>query len=1252
MRYGDLFTLNPIETVIQIQHADNKAKAATIVDTFVITPSLGEAIENLAIPQLDFESGVEGKGIFVVGNYGTGKSHVMSFLSLVAEDAAHVDRVRAPDWRPKLAKFAGHYRVRRCEIGGSLSTLYGIVTRELEALGRSCGMQEFTFADQRDVTSIKSELARYIQAFDTACPGKGVLLVVDEVLNYLRSRDDANLVLDMEVLRSLGEFCNGSRFTLMLGVQEMLFNNPRFNHIASDVNRVRQRFHDFVIDSKGVGQLIEQYLFAKSGTQRQQARELMQQQVKLFEVVGPELEQFVALFPAHPRFVEEFQRVFVVERREILTVLTKEARALASQDVDADHVRLITSDGYWKHIEQDPGLNANGSVRQVKQNVSVLKGRIESEFPAAEDKRGACQLVEALAVNRLTTPTITDAVGLTPAELKNNLLWYTPVPMRDAGFLTNAAKRLLDLTREAANGQYLAVAEARGQYYIDPTRVRDYDQEVRSRAGLLARHVVQRYLNELVTRALELDNDAPVQENRLWNYGLVWSERNVERPGWLFFGFPNQRSTAKPPKDFYLFLIPCQRVTGTTGEEIPNVPDETYWFFEDFPPARFEAETAAQASTPETFLDWVRLYAAASELASECGAGDEKTAFLSIAKKHLDVVAPALADNAGEWVSVQWNGQRRRFREWVMDIDPGKATALFKTRFDAISQSMFAPHFADKYPDYPTFSVKIQERTRGQNALAAIEVLSEVGLQTQNGWIVLSALGLAKDNALTLDQSPWLGKVRARLKPLTGTQFLNHGELFERIDDKWWFRGECVEAEWLHVALAAGVRAGDLVVYGPNNKRYDASNLMDFYREVKSFDGIIRVGKPTEIPYDLWRPLFELFEVNTGLLANPSTHDEAIRQFNTKVVQTVNDVVECAQRYGTRLPFLMDEVAPQLSKHCESFGAVQRGLETYLVPINTKAKMQNLRITPPEIGLLADNLAMSRALSTLLTFVGEAQVAAQLGAIDRFLGILGSRSPDFGSKATAVGVTLNSVYSEPATLSTQKDGLTSSIAETVGSAVGVYHGLHKRHRLDVAGDGRKKKLVNGAELKRLNRLAQVKALGTAKLEDARQRLATLLTCGGCTDQELLSNARSLCPKCSFSPAELVAEDAALDVLAACETQVGQLTVDWTEQLLRDLQDPSVRASLDLLAAEARELIEAFVAAKALPADITDGFINAVNTALSGLKRRPVKAPDFAKQVLGDGAPVRADEIRQRLDKWISAELGTDDKNTVRFVLED
>ena len=53
------------------------------------------------------------------------------------------------------------------------------------------------------------------------------------------------------------------------------------------------------------------------------------------------------------------------------------------------------------------------------------------------------------------------------------------------------------------------------------------------------------------------DPDAPkyVSGYNIWEHELEWRERKAGRSGYLFFGAPNERSTAQPERDFYLYFL-------------------------------------------------------------------------------------------------------------------------------------------------------------------------------------------------------------------------------------------------------------------------------------------------------------------------------------------------------------------------------------------------------------------------------------------------------------------------------------------------------------------------------------------------------------------------------------------------------------------------------------------------------------------------------------------------------------------------
>jgi len=90
MRYSDLIQFEPIETVVQLRDADRMGEAERLVSTYVISEEMADKLKVTVLPNLSLE-GYDSKGLLIVGNYGTGKSHLMSVISAIAE---HADLVK------------------------------------------------------------------------------------------------------------------------------------------------------------------------------------------------------------------------------------------------------------------------------------------------------------------------------------------------------------------------------------------------------------------------------------------------------------------------------------------------------------------------------------------------------------------------------------------------------------------------------------------------------------------------------------------------------------------------------------------------------------------------------------------------------------------------------------------------------------------------------------------------------------------------------------------------------------------------------------------------------------------------------------------------------------------------------------------------------------------------------------------------------------------------------------------------------
>ena len=113
MKYRDLIQFDPIESVIVLRSADDRKKAEELVKSYVMSDNMAELISAKILSQLQLENVVDNKGILLVGNYGTGKSHLMSVVSAVASDENMLALAQNERFRQEAAVIAGKFESMR-----------------------------------------------------------------------------------------------------------------------------------------------------------------------------------------------------------------------------------------------------------------------------------------------------------------------------------------------------------------------------------------------------------------------------------------------------------------------------------------------------------------------------------------------------------------------------------------------------------------------------------------------------------------------------------------------------------------------------------------------------------------------------------------------------------------------------------------------------------------------------------------------------------------------------------------------------------------------------------------------------------------------------------------------------------------------------------------------------------------------------------------------------------------------------------
>jgi hypothetical protein len=214
-------------------------------------------------------------------------------------------------------------------------------------------------------------------AFQAVHPDKGLILVLDELLDYLRSRVDQVVSLDLSFLRELGEVCKGSRFRFIAGVQESLFDNPRFQFVADTLRRVKDRFEQVRIARDDVAFVVAERLLKKDAKQQGLIREHLKQFAPLYGSMNERMEEFVRLYPVHPAYLDTFERVFVAEKREVLKTLSAAIRRIIDQEVPTNDTGLIAYDSYWAVLRDNPSFRSDPTIKEVIDRSGVLDARVQ-----------------------------------------------------------------------------------------------------------------------------------------------------------------------------------------------------------------------------------------------------------------------------------------------------------------------------------------------------------------------------------------------------------------------------------------------------------------------------------------------------------------------------------------------------------------------------------------------------------------------------------------------------------------------------------------------------------------------------------------------------------------------------------------------------------------------------------------------------------------------------------------------------------
>ncbi len=809
MKYNELLNFEPITEVVMFSKTGEPTYQRSLISTFVFSDAYKKHLIPLIVKNLDYNKPDDAFGLQVVGNYGTGKSHLMSLVSLIAENTDLLDLVQEDKCKQDLRTIAGKFKVLRFELGNTES-LWEVIAFQIEQYIMELGIN-FSFNDHGPI-SYFDKIRLMMAEFENKYTDKGFLIVIDEMLAYLKGRSAPDkLNSDLAVLQALGQACNSSKFKFIFGVQEMIYHSPEFQFAAEMLQKVNDRYKDIIITKDDVAYIVKNRLLKKNEHQKQKIKDHLDPFLKFFTDMHARTQDYIELFPVHPTYFENFEKIRIGKsQREILKTLSNQFVNILDQEVPIDNPGLMTYDNYWEDIQNNQDLMAIPDVRKVKEVSETVYDKIDSYFTSARagKKQIARRITNACAI-KLLQHELNKQNGTNTEHLVDDLCLTDKLAF-DRDFLIDIMESTGNQIITATSGQYFDIDKDNGEFHLRIEGGINFDQKIKVYATSMSPAQKDEYFFKFLEINLPLDHNTYRIGFKIWEHSIEWKSHKTYRDGYIFFGNPNEKSTTHPRQHFYMYFMP---IFDDSKKQRNHESDEVYFIMDDL---STEFKTA------------VTLYGAS--LALETRADSSQKAIYAQKIRELNNKARGFFDQEYAHITkVDYLGKVMPLGGYTL---PG-AGATKEQIFSEVATVVLESWFGDENPHYPKFTQLNAPVSKGNYNRLIDQALTKIAkpeMANRDGEGVLSGLGLWVPGNLDYSHSPYAKNILKSLKEKGDGKVLNRDEIIECLHPEtnlWVSLDFKIESALEFLVLATLSALGEIEITIDSQRTINSTNLSD-----------------------------------------------------------------------------------------------------------------------------------------------------------------------------------------------------------------------------------------------------------------------------------------------------------------------------------------------------------------------------------------------------------------------------------------
>lgn len=1145
MKYKELLNFDPITEVVKFSKTKEADFQKTLVKTFVFSDAFKDHLIPLMIRNLDYSQTGESFGLQVVGNYGTGKSHLMSLVSLIAADDSLIDLVTEEKPKKELQKVAGKFKVLRFELGNTES-LWTVITDQIESYLKTEGI-DFSF-EGHGPKPYFDKLKLMMAEFEETYPDKGFLVVVDEMLAYLKGRSTADkLNQDLQVLQALGQACDGSKFKFIFGVQEMIYHSPEFQFAAETLQKVNDRYKDIQITKDDVAFIVKNRLLKKNEHQKQQIKVHLDPYLKLFTDMHGRTQDYIDLFPVHPTYFENFERIRIGKsQREILKTLSNQFSEILEQDVPDDNPGLLTYDRYWEDMQRSQDMMATPDVRKVKEITDTVKDKIETYFTGVRSAKKpiAKRIVNACAI-RILQHELQKQNGTNSEHLVDDLC-LTDKLATDRDFLIDIIDSTAQQLITATSGQYFDQDPENAEYHLRIEGGINFDQKIKDYAATMADSQKDEYFFKFLEINLPLDHNTYRTGFKIWEHSIDWKSHKTYRDGYIFFGNPNEKSTTHPRQHFYMYFMPIFDDEKKTRN---HEEDEVYFVFEGL---------------SKEFKRTVILFGAASAL--EVRADSSQKAIYRQKIDELNKKARALFDQEFVQITqVDYQGDERPLSGYPL---PGAGSTKEQV-FSSVASEVFESWFEDERPNYPKFTqlnTPVAKDNFDRLVKQALTKIANPEQANRDGEGILAGLGCWAPGMLDYSHSPYAKSLLKQLKDKGTGKVLNRDEIIDFVDksdDLWLSTDFKIEAEFEFVVMATLAALGEIEITLNSGKAINSTNLSDLRDlQKQDFFSFTHIKEPKGLNLAALKTMFVgmLGRDLSNQLKDPSTYTHLVNAANEWARKTV------ALQHKIQGGYIfngIEIITPEQAKNYRNDFVAFAGFCDKLANYTSEAKIKNFPYSSDDLNKMLPIKKEVESLKKLLTELEDlSKDISYLQQCKQYV-----TDQVFKEEITT---TLNSISNE---VSSGDETVIASYKQKLSTLKDRYADwyleLYLKHRISESEHTKKIALLDSEEKSVCDILKEADFLSTGQYHLWQTKVNKLQPADTTVNKELILTA----PYQDFNPAEY--EGAEVLSVKQLTLRLEEILGQWVETLRDTLDDPMVKSKWSLLDDSTQKLLNDF-----------------------------------------------------------------------------